>query len=66
MNKQLAHLSHIRDKVWVHHNWVPKLEKEFRIVWQKFRRTLDAKYKRRFANEIAKCRRKQGFAGTRL
>src|ERR1700733_2421646 len=63
LNKQLAHLSYIRDKEWVHYNWVPKLEKEFRIAWQKFRRALGPKYKMRFATEITQCRRKQGFAG---
>lgn len=66
MNKQLAHLSYSRDKAWVHYNWVQKLEKEFRIAWQEFRRALDPKYKRRFATEITKCRRKQGFGGITL
>jgi hypothetical protein len=66
MNRQLAHLSYIRDKAWVHYDWVPKLEKEFRIAWGKFRRAIDPKYKRRFATEITKCRRKQGFARIKL
>lgn len=66
MNKQLAHLSYIREQVWVHYDWVPKLEKEFRIAWQQFRRAIDPKYKRHFATEITKCRRKPGFAGIKL
>lgn len=66
MNKQLAHLSYIRNKSWIHYDWVPQLETEFRIAWRKFRRAIDPKYKKRFAREIAKCRRKQGFAGIRL
>jgi hypothetical protein len=66
MNKQLTHLSYIRDKAWVHYDWVPRLEEEFRIAWQKFRRAIDPKYKRRFAAEITKCRHKQGFAGIKL
>jgi len=65
-DKQLAHLSYIRDKAWVHYNWVPKLEKEFRIAWQEFRSAVDPEHKRRFAAEIAKCRRKQGFEGIKL
>jgi hypothetical protein len=66
MNKQLAHLSYIRDKSWVHYDWVPQLEAEFRIAWREFRRAIDPKHKKRFAREIAKCRRKQGFAGIQL
>lgn len=66
MNKQLAHLSYVRDKAWVHYKWVPNLEKEFRVAWGKFRRAIDPRYKRRFAVEIAACRRKPGFAGIEL
>jgi hypothetical protein len=66
MNKQLAHLSYLRDKAWVHYDWVPKLEEEFRTAWRKFRSATDSKYKRRFASEIPKCRRKPGFAGIKL
>ena len=66
MNKQLAHLSYMRDKEWVHYNWVPKLEKEFRIAWREFLCEVDPKYKSSFAAEITKCQRKQGFAGIRL
>jgi hypothetical protein len=66
MDKQLAHLSYDRDKVWVHYHWVPILESEFRQAWAKFRRSVDAKYKKAFAKEIAKCRKKPGFRGIRL
>jgi hypothetical protein len=66
MDKQLAHLSYVRDKPWNHHQWVPRLETEFRKAWGKFRRSLDPKYKKAFTTEIAKCRQKPGFAGIKL
>jgi hypothetical protein len=61
MDKQLAHLSYFRDKEWVHYDWVPKLEKEFRTAWQEFLRAVDPRYSEGFAIEIAECRRKQSF-----
>jgi hypothetical protein len=66
MNRQIAHLSYDREKEWVHYNWVPKLEREFRIAWQEFLCAVDPKYKSSFATEIAKCQRKEGFAEIRL
>ena len=41
MNKQLAHLSFIRDKEWIHYKWVPILEKEFRTAWGEFLLAVD-------------------------
>jgi len=66
MDKQLAHLSYVRNKSWDHRLWVPKLEREFRMAWRKFRAALHPKYKRAFSVEIAKCRRKPGFSGIKL
>jgi hypothetical protein len=66
MDKQLAHLSYERDKAWVHHQWVPILEKEFRQAWTKFRRLVSVKYKKAFTAEIAKCRKKHGFRAIKL
>ncbi len=66
MDKQLAHISYIRNKSWDHRPWVPKLKKEFRTVWRKFRAALHPKYKKAFTAEIARCRRKAGFTGIKL
>jgi hypothetical protein len=66
MDKQLAHLSYVRNKSWDHRLWVTKLENEFRTVWRKFRRELDPRYKGIFTKELAKCRRKPGFATIKL
>ena len=66
MNRQLVHLSYVREKSWVHYDWVPKLEKEFREAWRKFRRAIHPKHKRRFSAEMTKCRRKPGFAAIKL
>jgi hypothetical protein len=66
MDKQLAHLSYERDKAWVHYQWVPILEKEFRQAWAQFRRSVATKYKKAFAAEIAKCRKKHGFRAIKL
>jgi hypothetical protein len=66
MNKQFAHLSYLREKVWVHYDWIPQLVEEFRIAWQEFLHAIDPKYKLAFEAEIEKCRRKPGFEGIRL
>jgi hypothetical protein len=66
MNKQLAHLSYVRDKRWVHYEWVPKLKNEFRTAWQNFLDAIDPNYKGRFVSEIAKCQSKPGFADIKL
>lgn len=66
MDKQLAHLSYERDKAWVHYKWVPTLEKEFRTTWAKFRRAVAPKYRKAFAIQIERCRKKDGFRGIRL
>lgn len=66
MNRQLAHLSYDRDKTWIHYNWVPKLEREFRKAWDEFRKAVDPRHEARFVNEIEKCRGKQGFEAISL
>ena len=66
MNRQLAHLSFIRDKEWIHYKWVPVLEGEFRAAWAEFLNAVDQQYRGEFAAQIAHCQRKQGFAGIKL
>jgi hypothetical protein len=66
MNKQLAHLSFIRDKEWVHYKWVPILEDEFRTTWSQFIAAVDYPFKAEFAAQIAHCQAKQGFERIRL
>ncbi|MBK5291497.1 MAG: hypothetical protein JJE04_07475 [Acidobacteriia bacterium] len=66
MNKQLAHVSFIRNKSWDHRKWVPRLEAEFRETWGKFLAALDTNYQQPFADEINRCRNKEGFPGITL
>lgn len=66
MNKQLAHLSYVRETTWIHSNWVPRLEREFRVAWEQFQKAIDPKYKARFAAEIMRCRQKPGFGAIGL
>ena len=56
MNRQLAHLSFDRDEEWVHFNWVPKLESEFRAAWTAFMQALAPEYRPVFEGQIEKKR----------
>jgi hypothetical protein len=66
MDKQLAHLSYEREKLWDHRQWVPTLEEEFRNAWRLFLQAIDPQYKQEFAKQIEHCSSKQGFADIRL
>jgi hypothetical protein len=66
MDKQLAHVSYVRDKSWVHDVWVPRLEEEFREAWRKFRLAVDPRHETCFSAEMAKCSRRPGFAAIKL
>jgi len=62
MNKQLVHIAYSRGKVWVHWEWAPKLEEEFREAWRKFRvATIDEEFRREFDRQVALCQAKPGF-----
>ena len=66
MDRQLAHISFIRDKSWDHRQWISRLEAEFRNTWAAFLAALEVKYQQPFAAEIDRCRNKPGFAGITL
>jgi hypothetical protein len=66
MDKQLAHISFVRDKEWIHYKWVPILESEFRTAWAMFLDAVDPKFKPEFDAQIAHCQAKPGFAGIKL
>ncbi len=66
MNRQLAHLSYDRDKEWVHDEWVPALEREFRVAWLAFLDAVDVKYKAAFDAEMRQCRQKEGLGEVAL
>jgi hypothetical protein len=61
MSKQLAHLSFIRDKEWIHYKWIPILEGEFRAAWSEFIAAVDYPFKREFVAQIAHCQAQPGF-----
>lgn len=62
MDKQLAHITFERQKVWDHGQWVPILENEMRTAWSKFLAEVKAPHKAEFAAQINHCRAKPGFA----
>lgn len=66
MDRQLVHLSYEREKPWDHRQWVPTLEREFRNAWRLFRQAIDPQYEREYTKQIEVCRRKEGFASTKL
>jgi hypothetical protein len=67
MNKQLAHIAYCRDKEWNHVKWVPRLEREFRTAWLKFRESIvDEEYKRQFAELMGEGQGKEAFHAVTL
>ena len=67
MNKQLAHITFERDKVWNHTLWVPKLETEMRAAWTTFlTAVIDPTHKAEFESQLATCQAKPGFSNVRL
>jgi hypothetical protein len=63
MDKQLAHITFQRGKEWAHGKWVPQLEGEMRIAWDKFCDVVDPQYKPEFVKQLDFCQEKLGFFG---
>jgi len=62
MNKQLVHIAYSRGKEWVHWEWIPRLEREFREAWCKFRQAIiDEGFSREFDKQLTLCQAKEGF-----
>ena len=61
MNRQLAHLSYVRDKSWNHEIWVPPLVAEFRTAWALFLKAVDVPFKAEFTKQAAHWGGCQGF-----
>ena len=62
MNKQLVHIAYFRGREWVHWEWIPKLETEFRKAWCKFREAIiDEEFIREFDKQLTLCQAKKGF-----
>jgi hypothetical protein len=71
MNKYLPHIAYKRAEnrialglpQWEHGKWVPQLLKEFNNAWWDFREAIvDAEFAKEFDQQIASCKKKEGFA----
>ena len=62
MDKQLAHITYSRDKVWEHMIWVPKLMVEFRDAWLDFRECIvNDEYRSEFDKQMAERKARREF-----
>jgi hypothetical protein len=62
MNKQLAHISYTRTKVWVHETWVPSLLKEFNGAYWDFQDAItNQDFRAEFDRQFQECQSKEGF-----